>query len=148
MNKLEDQKLNEQDLPLKDLCLLLIEDETDIAELLTFVLEQAGAKVVTANSGHEALKTMECFVPNVLISDIRLPDTDGWSLLAKMRTLEHQKGTPAIPAIAITNYSTKLLDQEVNHKALSAGFQKYLSKPLEFNEFVVAVAELAQRQPD
>lgn len=144
MNSLENQKLTEP-LPLKDVWLLLIEDEPDIAELLALVLEQAGAQVITASSGNEALTTMECFVPNVLISDIRLPDIDGWSLLAEVRALETQKGIQEIPAIAITNYSTKLLDQHVNHKALSAGFQKYLSKPLEFNEFVVAVAELAQR---
>jgi CheY-like chemotaxis protein len=146
MNKVEDQKLNEQHFPLQDLWLLLIEDEADIAELLTFVLEEAGARVITASSGHEALKTMECFAPNVLISDIRLPDTDGWSLLAEVRALEQQKGTAMIPAIAITNYSTRLLDQQVNTMALLAGFQKYLSKPLDFNEFVGAVAELAQRQ--
>jgi len=146
MNKVEDQTLNEQHLPLQDLWLLLIEDEADIAELLTFVLEEAGARVITASSGHEALKTMECFAPNVLISDIRLPDTDGWSLLAEVRALEQQKGTATIPAIAITNYSTRLLDQQVNTMALLAGFQKYLSKPLDFNEFVGAVAELAQRQ--
>ncbi|MBD1863419.1 MULTISPECIES: response regulator [Trichocoleus] len=146
MSRSADQKTIEQPLPLADLWLLLIEDEPDTAELLTFVLEQYGAQVITVKSGYEALKTMECFVPNVLITDIRLPDTDGWSLLAEVRALGDQKRIQAVPAIAITNYSTKLLDQQVNSKALAVGFQKYFSKPLEFNEFVMAVAELAQRQ--
>nr|WP_290222925.1 response regulator [Trichocoleus desertorum] len=148
MTILQDQNLieqTEQPLPLADLWLLLVEDEPDIAELLTFLLEQSGARVITAGSGREALKTVECFVPDVFISDIRLPDTDGWSLLAEVRALENQKGLQVVPAIAITNYSTKLLDQQVNTKALAAGFQKYFSKPLEFDEFVMAVAELAHR---
>ncbi|MEP0872094.1 response regulator [Trichocoleus desertorum AS-A10] len=136
----------DQACPLEDVWVLLVEDEPSIAKLFTWVLEDAGAQVITVSSGTAALKTLAAFVPHVLISDIGLPDMDGRSLLVRVRALEAERGIQRIPAIAITGYDAAELELEGQAQATAARFQKYLSKPIELKELVAAVVELNQPQ--
>ncbi|MEP0872035.1 response regulator [Trichocoleus desertorum AS-A10] len=135
-----------QALPLQDLWVLLVEDEPSIAEVFTLILEDAGARVIAATSGTEALNILGSFVPHVLISDTHLPDIDGWLLLARVKALEVERGIYGIPAIAITAHDSTWLEQEHKARSVAARFQKYLHKPVELQNLVDAVAELGHPQ--
>jgi CheY-like chemotaxis protein len=139
--------LASQALPLDDVWLLLVEDQSDTAEILTLILEEAGAEVIAVSSAKEALKAVECFIPDVLISDIQLPDLDGYKLLQRLRdqiTAWKLERSMLLPAIALTGYSTPSLERQSNQQATQAGFQKYLLKPVEIDELVQSVVELSQ----
>ena len=123
---------------LNGLKLLIVEDERDAREFLWHLLSERGAEVVAAASAAEALSTLERFHPDVLISDIGLPDQDGYELIRQVR----MRGEGArIPALALTAQS-RLKDRT---RALMAGFQMYLSKPIDASELTVTVASLAGR---
>jgi CheY-like chemotaxis protein len=136
----------EQALPLQNLWVLLVEDEPAVAEVLTLALENAGAQVIAVSSAAQALKTLDAFAPNVLISDIHLSDINGWSLLARVRALEAERGIYRIPAIALTGRDLTLLRQESRSQTGAVQFQKYLSKPIELTNLISTVAELGQPQ--
>lgn len=125
-----------ENLPLKDVCILIVDDELDTQELTTFVLQQAGAVVLTASSATEALQTLSQSKVDVLVSDIGMPATDGYMMMRQIRALpEIQSG---IPAIALTAYAGEFNRQ----KALAAGFQRHLAKPVEPDALVAAVTTL------
>jgi PAS domain S-box-containing protein len=116
-------------LSLSGLWLLVVDDEADARELITAVLEHYGAKVTAASSAAEAFTLLEDNpdrLPDMLISDISMPDEDGYSLIKRIRGLALERGG-RIPAIALTAYSRDV-DRE---RALSAGFQMHISKPVE-----------------
>jgi CheY-like chemotaxis protein len=123
---------------LQGLKLLVVDNCADTCELIAMVLEQLGAEVTVALSAGEALELLEQFKPDVLISDIEMPQQDGYDLLRRVRDFEAVRGGK-IPAIALTAYSTK----EVRLQAFSAGFQMYLTKPAEPEELAAVVASLA-----
>lgn len=123
------------DRTLSDVYVLVVDDEADIRELLTVVLENAGAKVKTAASVSEALETIEQSQPDILISDVGMPDRDGYALIRQVRAIESERPN-AIPAIALTAYAT----EEDSKQLLKAGFQLHLSKPVEPAALVAAVA--------
>ncbi|HEX8709914.1 MAG TPA: PAS domain S-box protein [Pyrinomonadaceae bacterium] len=126
--------------PLTDLHILLVDDERDTLELLRRVLENCGARVTTASSAAEALQRMKEAKPEVLISDIGMPEQDGYALIRKVRGLQDDEGG-SIPAIALTAYA-----REVDRrKAIRAGFQMHLTKPVEPSELTEVVARLAGR---
>lgn len=127
---------------LDGLQVLVVDDEADAREFITAVLESQGVKVIAVNSAVEALDLLEQFRPDVLVSDIRMPDDDGYSLIKKVRSLEAEKGW-YIPAAALTSYVVE--DRE---KALSAGFEFHLHKLAQPSEIVNMVARLAGRNPD
>jgi CheY-like chemotaxis protein len=89
----------------------------------------------------KALQALEASPPDVLVSDIGMPVEDGYSLIARLRDLERQRGG-FLPAVALTAYARK----EDRQRTLAAGFQMHLSKPVEPNELVTAIAKLAGRQ--
>jgi PAS domain S-box-containing protein len=122
---------------LSGLHVLIVDDDRDTLDLLSAALTQRSARVTTASSAAEALRALKFFRPDVLISDIAMPDEDGYELIQKVIALDT---LPAIPAIAITAYAK----QEDKERALAAGFQRYLSKPVELGEFIAAVAEATQ----
>ncbi|WP_335109492.1 response regulator [Nostoc sp.] len=117
--------------------LLVVDDDADTRTLLTFLFELDGAEVITAASAEEALKIMSFFKPDILISDICLPDEDGYSLLLKVRNLEAKRGRK-IPAIALTA-SAFAEDQK---RALLAGYDRYQCKPIDIDKFASIVASL------
>ncbi|MBD2122312.1 response regulator [Trichocoleus sp. FACHB-262] len=126
---------------LNDLSILVVEDNSDTAELFSLLLSQGRTQVRVAGTVREALEVLQSFEPDILITDIQLPDGDGYDLLKQIRNL--QKNSPKIlPAIAMTGYSTKLSERAYNEGALVSGFQKYMVKPLDIYELLNAIAEL------
>ncbi|NJL38796.1 MAG: PAS domain-containing protein [Leptolyngbyaceae cyanobacterium SM1_4_3] len=123
------------DAPLTGSQILVVDDETDSREFIAFVLEQAGAVVTSISSGTEALQTITQATPDLVISDIGMPEMDGYMLLQQIRS---QKLACLIPAIALTAYAGEYDRQQ----ALQAGFQQHLSKPIEPNELIQAIAHL------
>ncbi len=125
---------------LKSLRILVVDDNTDSLVLTTFILEDYGAEVVTAASVGEALKMFLEAKPDLLISDITMPDEDGYSLIRKIRLLEPEQGGQ-IPAIALTASAR----EEDRRLSMEVGFQEHLAKPFEIAELVGIVAALARR---
>jgi PAS domain S-box-containing protein len=120
--------------------ILIVDDEADARELITYVLTQHGASVTAASSVPEALEKFRSIRPDLIISDIEMPDEDGFSLIEKLNALNDQQNRK-IPAIALTGQarSTERL------KALSAGFEMHLAKPVEPAELLAVVANFANR---
>lgn len=122
---------------------LLVDDEADSRDLLNLVLDSCGAVVTTANSAAAALESIKQEKFDVLVSDIGMPEEDGFSLIKKIRNLSDQQGG-ALPAIALTAYARA----EDRVQALRTGFQMHIPKPVESTELIVAVANLAGRIRD
>lgn len=120
--------------------ILLVEDEADTRELLRFVLEQAGATVTEAPTAAEGLRCAKQGNFGVLVSDIGMPDEDGYSLIKKIRALPSVQGG-TIPALALTAYARA--EDRIN--ALKAGFNVHVCKPVEPSELILMVAELSKR---
>lgn len=124
---------------LADLRVLVVDDEADMRELLLTILEQTGAEVKVAASAIEALETLNSFKPDILISDIGMPEINGYELLRRLRRLPpEQQGR--MPAIALTAYAAEVNQQQ----ALAAGFQKHIAKPVEPDELVKAIVTLVK----
>ncbi|MBE9108955.1 PAS domain S-box protein [Nodosilinea sp. LEGE 07298] len=116
-----------------------VDDSADTREFLTVLLSQYGADVVTAGSASEALTKLKTWRPDVLISDIGMPEIDGYSLIQQIRTLPPEQGGD-LPAIALTAY-VRYEDQQ---QALASGYQRHLAKPLDPEKLVQAIIELTR----
>jgi PAS domain S-box-containing protein len=119
---------------------VLVEDDDDSRSLIGMMLKRQGADVVFAASTVEALGAMVSGPFDVLVSDIGMPDEDGYELIRKVRALPRDNGGN-IPAIALTGYATAR-DRE---QALQAGYQSHLAKPVEPAELVQAIVAVTQR---
>ncbi|MGA7933024.1 MAG: PAS domain S-box protein [Kovacikia sp.] len=127
--------------PLRGLRILVVDDEADMRELISTILEQAGAEIKVTTSAIEALDALNSFKPDLLISDIGMPEMDGYELLHQIRQLPlEQKGR--IPAIALTAYAGEINQQQ----ALAAGFQQHLAKPVAPEVLVKAIDTLMKSQ--
>ncbi|MEH2352892.1 PAS domain-containing protein [Nostoc sp.] len=124
-------------LELTGIRVLTVDDDPDARELLTVLLTEYGATVLTVASAAEVLANLESFQPDVLVSDIGMPEVDGYSLIQKIRTLTPKKGGE-IPAIALTAYA-RIDDYE---RAITNGYQRHVTKPLDPEELVQAVVAL------
>lgn len=122
---------------LKETKVLIVDDEADTRDFLSFALQQFGAITQVANSATKALEAMREFRPDVLISDIGMPEQDGYALIRQIRVLELQRGEP-IPAIALTAYT----QESDRNQALTAGFQAHLCKPVDINELIQTITNL------
>ncbi len=125
---------------LAGLRILVCEDESDARDLLESILVGCKATVVLAASVREALDRFEESVPDVLISDIGMPDASGYELIRRIRALPPEKGG-RVPAVALTAYAS-MSDRT---RALMEGFQNHVSKPTEPQELLAAVAALVGR---
>ncbi len=125
---------------LDGLRVLVVDDEQDTRDLLRAVLEKCGSEVTTAASAAEALDAIERLRPDVLISDLGMPDEDGYALIVKVRKLPAERGGQT-PAAALTAYARV----EDRLRVLRSGFQIHLPKPVEPTELVTVVANLAGR---
>ncbi len=123
--------------PLTNLRVLVVDDEADVRQWITAVLEECGAKVSTFSSTRQALEALEELHPDVLISDIGMPDEDGYALMRKIREIEAEQGG-RIPAVALTGYARV----EDYKEALAAGFQLHVAKPVRAAELIAVVANL------
>jgi CheY-like chemotaxis protein len=124
---------------LSGLRVLVVDDEKDARNLIQAVLQQCNAVVLTASSASEGLDVLQRLQPDILISDIGMPEEDGYSLIKKVRALPSQQGG-RIPAVALTAYARA----EDRIKALASGFQMHAPKPIEPAELAAIVASLAQ----
>ena len=125
---------------LKDLHVLVVDDEEDTRLFVTAVLEQCGARVTATASAAEALVSLQDLRPDVLVSDLGMPEEDGYSLIRKVRALSADEGGRT-PAAALTAYARV----EDRLKVLRSGFQIHLPKPIEPAELVTVVANLTGR---
>ncbi|MBD1916979.1 MULTISPECIES: PAS domain S-box protein [Cyanophyceae] len=123
---------------LAGISILVVEDEIDAREMLVFVLEQAGAAVTATASAEEALKRLPDLAIDILISDIAMPQMDGYMLMQQMRAELNRRGQYC-KAIALTAYASDL----DRRQALAAGFHRHLSKPFEPAQLIEAIATLA-----
>ncbi len=135
-------ELPQPTLELMGIRVLTVDDDADARELLTVLLSEYGATVKTVTSAAEVLANLESFQPDVLVSDIGMPEVDGYSLIEQIRTLPPEKGGE-IPAIALTAYA-RVDDQQ---RAITSGYQRHVTKPLDPEELVQAVVALAHSKP-
>jgi PAS domain S-box-containing protein len=118
---------------------LVVDDEADGREMLQRVLEEQAATVTTVSSAQQALDVLKKVTPNVIVSDIGMPETDGYQLMRTLRAGEARG--QRIPAVALT----ALARAEDRKRALVAGYQAHLAKPFDVAELVLVVADLAGR---
>ncbi len=133
--------LNPQSEILKGLRVLVVDDEQDARHLIKTVLERQGAEVVAVGSAREALAALERLMPDALISDIGMPDEDGFALIRQVRAREAVQGG-LIPAAAVSAY----VGEENRRQALAAGFQLHVAKPVDPEELVEVVLKLVNRE--
>src|SRR5689334_9286720 len=125
---------------LSGLNVLVVDDDSDTLTLMATALTRREANVTAVSSAGEAIQAITRKRPDVLVSDIAMPDEDGYGLIKKIRSLENGV-SENIPAVAITAYAK----EEDRERALSAGFQIYLAKPVELTELISVVARAAKR---
>jgi PAS domain S-box-containing protein len=133
-------ELPEPELDLTGIRVLIVDDEPDTHELFTVLLTQYGAEVLAVACAAEVLTSLESFQPDVLISDIGMPEMDGYTLLQQLRSLPPEKGGQ-IPAIAVTAYARK----EDQQRSLAIGFQHHISKPIDPKRLVQVVSGLSRQ---
>ncbi|MDZ8029301.1 MAG: ATP-binding protein [Nostoc sp. DedQUE11] len=124
---------------LKGIRLLVVDDDADTREFLAFLLEQQGAIVTIAASANEALNAIMQSKPDLLLSDLGMPEVDGYTLIRKIRAMPANLGGE-IPAIALTAYAAETTQKQV----FAAGFQLYISKPVEPSKLIAAIAALVK----
>lgn len=125
---------------LAGLRVLVVEDEDDTRELLAIALEQCGAQVTAVGTVADALASFDPVPPDVLVSDLAMPDEDGFELIRQVRSRSSRNGG-GVPAAALTAYART----EDRVRALASGFQRHLPKPLDPSDLIAAVAALAGR---
>lgn len=121
---------------------LVVDDEPDARDLVSYVLESCGMEVRTASSAARAMAELDGFTPHVLLSDIGMPDEDGYHLIRTLRT-DPRADKKDIPAIALTAFARR----EDRTRALVEGFNRHMSKPVEPAALVQAIVELAGPNP-
>ena len=117
--------------------ILVVDDDADTREFIAFLLEQYGANVTAVASANEAFAALSQSLPDILLSDIGMPEVDGCMFMRELRTLPPEQGGQ-IRAIALTAYAGEINAKQV----LTAGFDKHLAKPIEPSELVDAIANL------
>ncbi|HEY2402848.1 MAG TPA: ATP-binding protein [Steroidobacteraceae bacterium] len=122
---------------LDETTLLIVDDEPDGRQLMVRILEGRGAKVTAVAGGAEALELLKSHEFDILVSDIGMPDLDGYELMRRVRLLDSSREGP-IPAIAVTAYARA----EDRQRSLLAGYQMHLAKPIEALELVAGIASL------
>lgn len=123
---------------LEGLRIMVVDDEKDSRELLEDVLSLCSAEILTVASADEALEKISAFDPEIIISDIGMPEKDGYQLIKEIRRREKAQNLKRVPAVALTAYARV----EDRMKALSSGFQMHVPKPVEPAELAAVVSSL------
>jgi CheY-like chemotaxis protein len=122
----------------RDVAVMVVEDHDDSRDMLVFALEALGAHVVGVSSAVEALTYMQRVRPDVLVSDLSMPEMDGFELLQHVRA---SPGLEDLPAIAVTGHG------EMSAKARQSGFQRFFRKPIDTIELCRAIGALTGGRP-
>jgi CheY-like chemotaxis protein len=125
---------------LQGIVILIVEDDDDARELMQAVLEQRGATVSAAESVARAFELLQRTSPDVVVSDIAMPDEDGFTLARRLRALPADDGG-LTPIIAVSAYA----GSSDRTRALAAGFDRYLNKPVDFDELSVTIHSIIDR---
>jgi signal transduction histidine kinase/ActR/RegA family two-component response regulator len=126
---------------LDGLRVLLVDDEPEARQIISTVITRTGAEVKACTSASEALANLAEWKPDVILSDIAMPDEDGYSFIGKVRSLPREKGGET-PAAALTAYA-----RDVDRRqALAAGYQMHIAKPIGAGQLVTMIARLAGRE--
>jgi PAS domain S-box-containing protein len=120
---------------------MVVDDEPDTREMLRIMIGDLGAVVKLCASSEEAMRILSEWRPDIIVSDIEMPDEDGYELIRKVRRAEANGGRRRVPAIALTAYGRV----EDRVRALSAGYQMHIAKPAEPTELAAVIASLAVR---
>lgn len=123
--------------PLAGVRVLLVEDELDIADLLLFILQEAGAEVTWVTQADEALFHVNQNCPDILVSNVRLPRQDGDWLIRQIRATETES-SQHLPAIAVTSYTREFAASRM----LEAGFEEFLPKDFESGQLISTILRL------
>jgi PAS domain S-box-containing protein len=133
----KERKILENGHRLDGVRVLVVEDNPDTLDMLKFIFDESGAEVISATSVEEALDALDRFKPDVMVSDIAMPDRDGYELIREIRSREPERGGK-IPAVAVTAYARA----EDRVRVLAAGFQMHVAKPIDPDELIAVVASL------
>jgi CheY-like chemotaxis protein len=128
-------------MPLEGLRVLLVDDDVDARELFAIVLTEAGAEVRAAADAKEAMRAAIQWPPDVVVSDLVMPGTDGFSLLQELRSMHHLRRMPAIAVSGMVSGPNR-------EGALAVGFQEHVEKPLTPEALVAVVARWARVSGD
>ncbi len=131
----------DEEIPLRDLRVLVVDDDTDTLEVVRLVLQQKGAHVLVASSVAEALDALRAGPVDVLISDLGMPGDDGYDLIRQVRATERETRGQRMPAVALTAYAS----DEDRARVLAAGFETHVAKPVDPRELVDVTARAAGR---
>ena len=127
--------------PLKNLRILVVDDEAGAREVIAAILAPTAAEVKEAQSASDALELMDHWLPDVLLADIGMPEVDGYEFIRRVRSRSLESGG-AVPAAALTAYARS----EDRVRVLAAGYQIHLSKPIQPVELVTEIASLVKRR--
>jgi signal transduction histidine kinase/CheY-like chemotaxis protein len=122
---------------LENVQVLLVDDDEDTLDILSAMLTESNASVQTASSAGEALALLQWYKPDVVVSDLAMPDEDGYALIGKVRAIDVDRGSKT-PAVALTAY-VRVADRA---RALAAGFDVFVPKPVEPNELINTIVSL------
>ena len=136
-NASENEEIRAASAALQGIKILVVDDEPDAREVLQIVLERYGARIETAANASEGLRKFHDFRPDILLSDIGMPDENGYEFIARVRALSAQNGG-LTPAVALTAYARA----EDRAQALEAGFQNHLAKPVAPGQLVMTLSGL------
>jgi CheY-like chemotaxis protein len=125
---------------LNGLKILLVDDDVDTRDLITFVLEQCQAEVTAVVSAQAGFLAIAQSPPDLLISDISMPDEDGYSLMRRIRAHEAEQGRRPVVAIALTAFAR----EEDQQAAFASGFQQYFAKPINPFDLVAVITDLVK----
>lgn len=128
---------------LEGMTVLVVDDELDAREVLSQTLQLHGATVYAADSPTAALAVLAMHTPDVMISDIAMPGEDGYSLMQRVRTLTHDEKRQ-LPSVALTAFAR----ESDRQRALQAGFDLHLAKPMQAEKLLLAIAQVTRRRLD
>jgi CheY-like chemotaxis protein len=115
---------------------LAVDDDADTRALLTLILADYVREVIVAGSVDEALRLLECMRPTLIVSDLSMPDRDGYDLIRLVRASDNR----TTPAVALSAYA----EDGCRDAALAAGFDMFVRKPLDVRHFVPVLEALLQ----
>ena len=134
-SRLDDKAVNTGDIAPKDFTILVVDDVVDNLVLISLDLQQLGYRVVTSSNGEEALKIASLTQPDLILMDIGMPELDG---LGATRKIREQTALEKTPIIAVTAFDT----EGFRRAAYDAGFNGYLTKPIDFGRMHKLIANL------